>query len=289
MDGRSSVYRSHLQDKRVLVVLDNAASEDQVRPLLPGGGAGRVLITTRRLLAGLEGVRRLVLGPLPLQESTELLTRILGERAASDDGSSLAHLAEVCGGLPLALRIIGNRLSSRPACGAAELAARLESEDRRLDQFTAGDLKIAHAFGMSYEQLPDSARRTFRRLSAIPGRSFDAALASVAGGTSLEEAWDALDDFVDLSLLQDSGAGRFRFHDLVRLFARDRLQEEETEAGHKAVSARVTSWLLRTFQDRRLHGERAGHEVLHQRPDVRPASDRRGCRTRRNWSAARAS
>ncbi|MEV6057134.1 helix-turn-helix domain-containing protein [Streptomyces sp. NPDC052107] len=243
--GRASLYRSLLRDRRVLIVLDNAASEEQVRPLLPGGGAGRALITTRRLLAGLEGVRRLVLGPLRLPESTELLTGILGERSASDGESALTRLAELCGGLPLALRIIGNRLVSRPGWDAAELAARLADEERRLDQFRAGDLKIANAFGMSYEQLADSARRMFRRLAVVPGQDFDAALAAVAGGVSIADAWEALDDLVDLGLLHDSAAGRYRFHDLVRLFARDRLHEEEGATGRDALTGRVTSWLLR--------------------------------------------
>src|SRR5580704_7853269 len=196
--GRASLYRSMLRDRRALVVLDNAASEEQVRPLLPGGGAGRVLITTRRLLAGLEGVRRLVLGPLLLPEARQLLTGILGERAASDEEAALTRLAELCGGLPLALRIIGNRLVSRPGWDAAELAARMADEEYRLGQFKAGDLKIANAFEMSYEQLADSAQRVFRRLAVVPGRDFDAALAAVAGGMAIEDAWDALDDLVDL-------------------------------------------------------------------------------------------
>ena len=245
VQGRASLYRSLLRDRHVLVVLDNAASEEQVRPLLPGGSAGRALITTRRLLSGLEGVRRLVLGPLPLPESMELLTGILGDRSASDGESALTRLSELCGGLPLALRIIGNRLVSRPGWGAAELAARLANEERRLDQFKAGDLKIANAFRMSYEQLADSARRMFRRLAVVPGQDFDAALAAVVGGVPVEDAWEALDDLVDLGLLYDSDAGRYRFHDLVRLFARDRLREEETAAEREVLTERVTSWLLR--------------------------------------------
>ncbi|GAA4581313.1 XRE family transcriptional regulator [Planotetraspora phitsanulokensis] len=244
--GRASLYRSLLRDRRVLVVLDDAASEQQIRPLLPAGGEGRALITSRRLLAGLEGVRRLSLEPLPLLEATELLTGIVGERSASDGEPVLTRLAQLCGGLPLALRIIGNRLVSRPGWSAAELAARLANEERRLDQLSAGDLKIANAFRMSYEQLAGSTRRVFRRLALVPGRDFDAALAAVAGGTSVEDAWDALDELVDLGLLQDGTSGRYRFHDLVRLFARDRLQEEDTSAERDTITETVTSWLLRT-------------------------------------------
>jgi tetratricopeptide (TPR) repeat protein/transcriptional regulator with XRE-family HTH domain len=244
IQGQASLYRSLLQDRSVLVVLDNAGSEEQVRPLLPGEGTGRALITARRLLAGLEGVRRLALRPLALPEATELLTGILGDRAASDGEPALTRLAELCDGLPLALRITGNRLVSRPGWNAAELAARLADEERRLDQFKAGDLKVASAFGMSYEQLADSARQVFRRLAVVPGRDFDAALAAVAGGMSAGDAWDALDELVDLGLLQDSAAGRYRFHDLVRRFARERL-DEESLAEREALTGRVTSWLLR--------------------------------------------
>jgi transcriptional regulator with XRE-family HTH domain len=244
IQGGASLYRSVLRDRRALIVLDNAGSEEQVRPLLPGESPSRALITSKRLLAGLEGVRRLVLGPLALPEAKELLTGILGERAASDEESALTRLAELCEGLPLALRIIGNRLVSRPGWDAAELAARLADEERRLDQFKAGDLEVASTFGMSYDQLADSARRVFRRLAVVPGRDFDATLAAVAGGMSAGDAWDALDELVDLGLLQDSAAGRYRFHDLVRRFARERL-DEESPAEREALTGRVTSWLLR--------------------------------------------
>ncbi|MEV7234784.1 tetratricopeptide repeat protein [Streptomyces sp. NPDC051020] len=243
--ARASLYRSLLHERRILVVLDNAASEEQIRPLLAAGGASRVLATSRRLLAGLEGVRRLVLGPLQLPEATELLTGIVGERSATDGQAALVRLARLCGGLPLALRIIGNRLVSRPGWSAGELAARLSDEEHRLEQFKAGDLKIANAFGMSYEQLGAAARRVFRRLAAVPGQDFDATLAAVAGAIELADAWDALDELVDLGLLQDGTTGRYRFHDLVRLFARDRLQAEETDADRTALTAEVRSWLLR--------------------------------------------
>jgi hypothetical protein len=239
---RASVYRALLRDRQALVVLDNAGSEEQVRPLLPGDGASRALITAKRLLAGLEGVRRLGLGPLSLPEATELLTGILGQRAASDQEPALHQLAELCEGMPLALRIIGNRLVSRPGWDAAELAARLADEEHRLDQFKAGDLKIATAFWMSYEQLGDAARQVFRRLAAVPGRDYDAALAAVAGEVPVEVAWNALDELVDLGLLLDGAAGRYRFHDLVRLFARTRLEEEESPAERAALAARVASW-----------------------------------------------
>ncbi|WP_327250368.1 ATP-binding protein [Streptomyces sp. NBC_01244] len=243
--GCASLYRSLLRDKRVLVVLDNASSEEQIRPLLPGGGLGRALVTSRRLLAGLEGVRRLNLGPLPLPDTTQLLTGIMRDHRAKDSESVLTQLAQLCGGLPLAVRIIGNRLVSRPAWSAAELATRLADDERRLDQLKSGDLKIANAFQMSYEQLAPPARKVFRRLALVPGRDFDSALAAVVGEISLSDAWDVLDELIDLGLLQDGAAGRYRFHDLVRLFARERLKAEDPQDEREAIGETMRSWLLR--------------------------------------------
>ncbi|MEU5869444.1 helix-turn-helix domain-containing protein [Nonomuraea sp. NPDC047529] len=242
---RASLYRSLLRERRVLVVLDNARSEEQVRLLLPGGGPSRALVTSRRLLAGLEGVQRLSLGPLPQEEAAELLTGILAKRGSADGQDAIAELAQLCGGLPLALRIVGNRLVSRPAWSADELAARLADEERRLGQLRAGDLEVANAFGMSYEQLPAPARLVFRRLALVPGRDFDAALAAVCAGISVTDAWDALDELVDLGLLHDDVSGRYCFHDLVRLFARERLHDEEDAADRDSSVQAMTSWLLR--------------------------------------------
>ncbi|WP_433346047.1 helix-turn-helix domain-containing protein [Microtetraspora malaysiensis] len=253
--ARASLYRSLLRERRVLVVLDNAGSEEQIRPLLPGGGRSRVLATSRRLLAGLEGVHRLSLGPLPAAEAAELLTGILGERGSSDGGAAITELARLCGGLPLAVRIVGNRLVSRRQ--AADLVNRLMDEERRLDQLRAGDLKIATAFALSYEQLAVPARRVFRRLALVPGRDFDASFAAVLGGISIEDAWDALDELVDLGLLHDSTSGRYRFHDLVRLFARARLHEEDDAADRDALTVAMSSFWAGTGADRQYSSRRS--------------------------------
>ncbi|MEU8657221.1 helix-turn-helix domain-containing protein [Actinoplanes philippinensis] len=220
---RAGLYRDLLQHRRILVVLDNVADEAQVRPLLPGPGPSLTFVTSRRLLAGLEGVHRLNLTQLPAGDAATLLRRIIGDR----EPEAISEVVELCGRLPLALRIAGNRLMSRPHWTVRHLADRLSGEHRRLDQLIAGDLRIAAAFSLSYTQLSPQARRLFRRLSLAPGGDFDASLARALDPADPEGIEDALDELVELSLLQAHVDGRYRFHNLIRLFARERLAEEE--------------------------------------------------------------
>ncbi|WIM96395.1 helix-turn-helix domain-containing protein [Actinoplanes oblitus] len=223
---RAGTYRELLHRRRVLVVFDNVADESQIRPLLPGSGPALTIITSRRLLAGLEGVHRLNLTQLPAGDAATLLRRIIGDR----EPDVVAEVADLCGRLPLALRIAGNRLMSRPQWTLRHLADRLSDERRRLDQLIAGDLRIAAAFSLSYTQLSPPARRLFRRLSLAPGPDFDARLAGTLDPADPEGIEDALDELVELSLLQAHVDGRYRFHNLIRLFARERLAEEEPAA-----------------------------------------------------------
>jgi transcriptional regulator with XRE-family HTH domain/tetratricopeptide (TPR) repeat protein len=240
---RAGHYRTLLQRKRALVVLDDAADEAQVRPLLPAGGRSLTLVTSRRLLAGLEGVRRLHLGSLSPAEATGLLRAILGPAVAASD-AEVEEVARLCGHLPLALRIAGNRLLSRPGWTARDLAGLLRREEHRLDQLVAGDLRVAAAFGLSYGQLSGPARQVFRRLALVPGADFAGPLAAVLAGTGPAGAEDALDELVELGLLETAPGGRYRFHDLVRLFARERLAAEEPPADRDAAADRMRDWLL---------------------------------------------
>jgi transcriptional regulator with XRE-family HTH domain/tetratricopeptide (TPR) repeat protein len=239
---RAGLYRTLLQGKRALVVLDNAADEAQVRPLLPAGGRSLTVLTSRRQLAGLEGVRRIQLGSLSPVEATGLLGAILGPAAAPE--AAVGEVARLCGYLPLALQIAGNRLLSRPGWTAQDLADRLRVTERRLDQLVAGDLRVAAAFALSYDQLSGPARRVFRRLGLVPGADFAGPLAAVLAGTGPADAEDALDELDELALLEPAPGGRYRFHDLVRLFARERLATEDPPADRDAAAARMQDWLL---------------------------------------------
>ncbi|SCG73136.1 NB-ARC domain-containing protein [Micromonospora echinaurantiaca] len=246
-DARSAQYRAVLRERRCLLLLDNAADETQVRPLLPGTGSTMTIVTSRRGLAGLEAVDRLALAALPRGEAVALLQRIIGpERSAAEPDTTLSGLAHACGNLPLALRIAGNRLLSRPDWSIEYLVRRLAGQDDRLDLLVAGDLQIAAPFMLSYRQLSAAAARTFRRLSLLPGPDAGLDLAAQAAGLSVRETEVALEELAELGLLQPATDGRYRFHDLIRLFARARLAAEETTAERRHAADRVVTWLLAT-------------------------------------------
>ncbi|MEY9934090.1 transcriptional regulator with XRE-family HTH domain/tetratricopeptide (TPR) repeat protein [Catenulispora sp. GP43] len=243
VDGRSGQFRALLEERPAVVVLDNARDEEQVRPLLPGAGPGLALVASRRLLTGLEGVARLPVPVLDSGSAVGLLRSIIGG-ADGNRSEGLAELAALCGGLPLALRIIGNRLATRPGWTARQLADRLADSERRLERIHAGDLQITAAFGMSYDHLSPAAQRLCRRLALVPGPDFAPPLASVLIGASVEETEELLDELHELGLLSQVGDIRYGFHDLIRLFAGDRLAAEEDEAQREASTKAMVEWLV---------------------------------------------
>ncbi|WP_017541749.1 ATP-binding protein [Nocardiopsis halophila] len=225
---RSSLLRALLRERRVLLLLDNAAQEAQVRPLLGAGPRCLTLVTCRGALAGLEQVRWMRLDPLEGGSAVGLLAAIAGaDRVAAEPGRA-EELAALCEGLPLAVRIAGNRLATRPDWSLGHLVDLLRDERTRLRSLSAGDLQVRPAFAMSYRRLDPAARRVFRRLAAVPGADFGAELAAVATGAPPERVRGHLDALADAGLLQPAAPpGRFQFHDLIRIFAADRLEAEE--------------------------------------------------------------
>ncbi|MCZ7420044.1 helix-turn-helix domain-containing protein [Verrucosispora sp. WMMA2121] len=245
-EERSRQLRAVLHDRRCLLLLDNAASEAQVRPLLPGPAPGLVLVTSRRTLGGLDGVLRIPLTPLAPAESAQMLAAIAGQATDPAVTNEVEDVSRLCGYLPLALRIAGTRLATRPGWTVAHLAARLSDADRRLANLVAGDTGIAAAFALSHAQLSGDAQELFRRLAHVPGVDFAPPIASVLNGTNLFDVTDGLDELVELGLLELSGTDRYRFHDLIRLFARERLHIEEAAGTRSVTAKRMTDWLLET-------------------------------------------
>ncbi|HYQ76930.1 ATP-binding protein [Cellulomonas sp.] len=243
--GAASAHvRGLLAERRVLLVLDNAASEDQVRPLVPADGPSAVLVTSRRALAGLDGVQqRTVLGRLAPGDSVGLLDAILPGRGSAED---LARLARLCDDVPLALRIAGNRLAARAGWSIDGLVRRMAADERRLDALAAGDLRVRAAFTSSYEQLGPGAQRLFRRLALVDAPTAGAGLAAALVDESVWRTEDLLDELVDLSLVQHLPGDRYGLHDLLRLYARSELEHQEDAAAHAAARAAADDWLLRT-------------------------------------------
>lgn len=244
--AREAVYRATLATRRALVVLDDAADENQTRRLLPDAEGSFVLVTSRRPLAGLEGVRRIRLGGLSGGESATLLERILGAPRTDGQSEAITRLTELCGHLPLALRIVGNRLSSRPSWTPTRLVSQLADEERRLSGLVAGDLAVRGALALSYGQLTEPHRLLLRRLSLIPGHDAGPDLAAVLTGEDPFTTEDFLDLLVDRGLLEETAPGRYALHDLVRLFARERLDDEEPESVAREVQLHTADWLLRS-------------------------------------------
>ncbi|SED82934.1 NB-ARC domain-containing protein [Streptomyces misionensis] len=244
--GHAGLLRSLLAERRCLVVLDNARDEGQVRPLLPAGGESLVLVTSRRPLSGLEDVDRLALSEMAQSEAVELLRRILGAERADAEVASVARVAELCGRLPLALRVAGNWLTVRSGWSVGRLARRLADEERRLGALAVGDVRVEAAFELSYRQLTPQAARLLRLLSLVPAPDLTASYGAALGETGVFEAEDVMEELIEAGLLQVAFNGRYKLHDLLRLFGRARLSREETPAERAAAEDRLRGWLLDT-------------------------------------------
>ncbi|MEU6162394.1 helix-turn-helix domain-containing protein [Streptomyces sp. NPDC047130] len=244
--GHAGLLRALLGERRCLVVLDNARDEEQVRPLLPAAGRSLVLVTSRRPLSGLEDVDRLALAEMEQGEAVELLGRILGEGRADAEPEAVARVAQMCGRLPLALRVAGNWLAVRPAWSVERLVGRLSDEGRRLRALSAGDARVEAAFELSYRQLSAEAARMLRLLSLVPGPDMTVEYGACSAEVDVFEAEDVMEELVESGLLQATSDGRYRLHDLVRLFARARLALEETSEEREAAESRLRAWLLGT-------------------------------------------
>jgi DNA-binding SARP family transcriptional activator/tetratricopeptide (TPR) repeat protein len=223
-DARAARYRTVMRDRRMLVVLDNTASEEQVRPLLPGTGTAVVLVTSRDSLTGLcarEGAHRLDLGLLPTADAAGLLCTLIGDRATSDPGAT-AELARLCARLPLALRIAAELANSRPHIPLAALAAELEDQETRLDLLDAGGdpgTAVRAVFSWSCEHLPPGAAAGFAVLGLHPAPDWDCYAAAALTGTTPAEADKLLGVLGRAHLIQPIGPGRYGMHDLLRAYA----------------------------------------------------------------------
>ena len=238
---RSGLLRQVLASRRVLMVLDNARDEAQVRPLLPGAGASLVLVTSRSVLPGLEADARISLDVLTQDEAITMLAGLGGHRAAADP-TAVAEVARLCGRLPLALRIAGQLLATHPTWPVVRLAHLLASERHRLARLGAGDLQVRAAFEVSYRQLDGPDARLLRLLGLHPGPDFTATAAAALAGTEGEAAESALSRLANAHLVTEDAAGRFALHDLLRLFAHATCQQTDTRDDRNAAETRLVRY-----------------------------------------------
>ncbi|SDP98219.1 ATP-binding protein [Lentzea jiangxiensis] len=244
-DDKLSLYHSLLRDRTVLLVLDNALNEAQVRPLIGTSPGTMVLITSRSTLTGLDIRHRLALDLLRLDRAVTLLRAVAGEERLAPEPEAAGRVAALCGGVPLALLIAGNRLASRPQWTVSHFADQLEDERRRLSVLTAGDLQVRTAFELSYQSLCPATAMMFRRLALIQGSDTSVEHAAVLTGQPEHVAEQSLDELADASLLGLGRVpGRYTRHDLLRVFAVERLELDEDPAALAEVRDRVRHWLL---------------------------------------------
>ncbi|MCO5973161.1 tetratricopeptide repeat protein [Actinoallomurus sp. WRP6H-15] len=247
-EEQSALFRSLTTGRRLIIVLDNAVSAAQVRPLLPGNGPNIVIITARRQLSGLamHGATFLDLDPLDHTGARTLLDRMLGSDRTAREAGKARELAELCGRLPLALCTSAARLATRRRWPISRLVDELNDERRRLAALHVDDdLSVRAVFDASYAALPDDAACAYRLLGLHPGPDFDLAAAAAAAGLDTEAAARVLDVLVDANLLQETDDDRYRFHDLLRLHARSAADRDETPAARGAAIRRIVDHYLR--------------------------------------------
>jgi len=258
-DERARSYRSQLSGKRALVLLDNARDAAQVRPLLPGNSDCAVLVTSRRSLNALAGKTVDVrLRMLKEKDALALLEQLIGKDRVATDLEDAKRIVHLCGCLPLAVRVAGGQLKIK-GDRLGEFASRLEDEQGRLKRLKQSDLDVWASFMVSYQDLNRPEARLFRLLGLLPGESFTSEAAVVLGAaeesaprdfldrlavakkTEKDAVPELLDRLVDMRLLEPIGGGRYSFHDLMRLFARECLADEKPRK-QRAARLRIAHW-----------------------------------------------
>ncbi|WP_310724099.1 tetratricopeptide repeat protein [Streptomyces sp. N2A] len=246
---QTALWRSVTAGLRVSVMLDNAFSAAQVRPLLTDGRTGLIVATSRHRLTGLraDGALYHQLGLLDPAAAEEMLSRGVGADRVRSEARDAHRLIALCGGLPLALCLASARLASRPRQPMRSLVESLTEGRRRLAALTIeGESSVHHALDASYAVLADDAARLYRRLALLPARTVEARLAASACAVPLEEAEQLLDALVEANLVEDIGPDSYRFHDLVRLHAAERGRAEEPPEARSEALRRVCDWYLAT-------------------------------------------
>jgi DNA-binding SARP family transcriptional activator/tetratricopeptide (TPR) repeat protein len=248
VEKRADLYRDKLAERRVLIVLDDVMSEQQITMLLPGSALCSVIITSRRRLTGIAATSRLELGTFSHGSAAKLVASIAGPKRIEAETAAVAALFTLCDYLPLALRIVGSRLAARPHWTVADLVDRLADESRRLDELNHGNMGMRASIALTHDSLSAGARALFRRLALFDAPSFGYWVGAPLLDTSVEAGQDFMDELTDAYLIdaepQPGGVTRYRFHDIMRLFARERLAMDDNAQERHAALERLLGSML---------------------------------------------
>jgi tetratricopeptide (TPR) repeat protein/transcriptional regulator with XRE-family HTH domain len=246
LQARMALWRDRVAGKKLLLVLDDAASSEQVRPLLPGTGGSLVLVTSRRHLSALDDATTISLDTLPPGDAAALLVRLVGRAGLNHDDPAVAEITRLCGYLPLAIGMMARQLHHHPAWTAAVRAAELASARDRLELMATENLSVAAAFDLSYADLTEDQQRLFRRLGLHPGVDVDGYAAAALGGVDLAAAHRGLEALYDQYLLTEPAQGRYRLHDLIREHARALADRLDPDRDRDAATTRLLDYYQHT-------------------------------------------
>jgi tetratricopeptide (TPR) repeat protein len=242
LEARMGLWRDRLAGQQLLLILDDAVSSEQVRPLLPGAGASLVLVTSRRHLSALDEAAVISLDTLPADQAAGLLVRLAGRPGLRPGDPGVAEITRLCGYLPLAIGMVARQLRHHPAWSAARRAGELAAAAGRLELMATENLSVAAAFNLSYADLDPDLQRLFRRLGLHPGAEADAYAAAALDGTDLEAARRGLEGLYDQYLLTEPAPGRYRMHDLIREHARALAARLDLDEGRELATARLLDY-----------------------------------------------
>jgi tetratricopeptide (TPR) repeat protein/transcriptional regulator with XRE-family HTH domain len=245
VEARAGLWRDRMSGKKVLLVLDDATSSDHVLPLLPSAAGTLVLVTSRRRLTALPEATPIALDILESAEATELFVRLTSRHDLRPSDLGVADVVRLCGYLPLAIGLMAGQLKHHRTWSVAELAAGLAAAQDRLATMRAENASIAAVFDLSYGELADRQQRLFRRLGLQPGADIDTYAAAALDGVDLSAASALLDDLYAHHLIDEPSRGRYRFHDLIREYAR-RLAAADERAMRDAATDRLLRYYLHT-------------------------------------------
>lgn len=250
VERRAARWRTALDGTRTLIVLDNAASERQVRPLIPAADGCLVVVTSRRRLSSLairDGARRITVEPFDLDDGLTLLRTVVGDDRVAAEPAEAEQITRLCGGLPLAVRVAAEHIATHPHLTLEALARELSSADKCLDVLSShGDDTVRAVFSWTYRALSDNEARMFRRLGLHPGPTLTAEAAGALLGAPVDEARQMLERLVAFHLAEEVGPGRYRQHDLLKAYAVERAATDDSDEERGAANRRILDWYLHT-------------------------------------------